>query len=99
LGLPGEAFQALLFYVVPVVGALVVLSQPRHPTGWIFLVSGTGDPVCPLDGGGGIAGQAQGRYAGLGAPEGFRAVIFEGPHAFPEDVRQQAYEFLDGYLK
>ena len=40
-GLPSEAFRSLLFYVVPVVGALVVLSQPRHPTGWIFLVSGT----------------------------------------------------------
>ena len=40
-GLPGEAFRSLLFYVVPLVGALIVLSQPRHPTGWIFLVSGT----------------------------------------------------------
>ena len=40
-GRPTSALLTTLFIVVPSVGALIVLDQPRHPTGWSLVIAGT----------------------------------------------------------
>jgi len=39
------------------------------------------------------------RYAKVGAAEMLKVVYFEGGHAFPPEIREQAYEWLDRHLK
>jgi len=45
---------------------------------------------------------AKQRYSQLNASENLKAIYFDeggGNHAFPSKVRQQAYQWLDNYLK
>ncbi len=42
---PGGLFVELAFLVFPVVGALIALSRPENPIGWLFLVGSLGPSV------------------------------------------------------
>lgn len=63
-----------------------------------LLTAGKVDPLFPIDGVRDLAATAQRRYAEVGVPERFRAIIFPAGHSFPDDVRAEAYAFLDRLL-
>jgi dienelactone hydrolase len=64
-----------------------------------LLTAGKEDTLFPLDGVQALIAAAQQAYAQAGAAERFQAVIFAGPHSFPDNVKQIAYDFLDQWLK
>ena len=47
----------------------------------------------------GIVEKAQRHYTQEGMPERFRALLFPSGHSFPDDVKAEAYGFLDHWLK
>jgi dienelactone hydrolase len=64
-----------------------------------FLLSaGEQDTIFPIDGVRALAGSAQAAYAERGVPERFRAIIFPAGHSFPDQVKAEAYAFLDRWL-
>jgi dienelactone hydrolase len=63
-----------------------------------MLTAGTTDRLFPLDGVQAIVERASAAYEQEEAPERFRALIFEGGHQFPDDVKAEAYAFLDRWL-
>lgn len=63
-----------------------------------MLTAGESDPLFPIDGVRSLAETAESRYAEAGVPERFRAILFQGGHGFPADVRAEAYTFLDRWL-
>lgn len=73
--------------------ALVADLAPRP----FMLTAGTEDRLFPIDGVQAIVERAAAAYAQ--APERFRALIFPGGHTFPEDVKAEAYAFLDQWLR
>jgi dienelactone hydrolase len=62
------------------------------------LTAGTGDGIFPLDGVQAIAERAAAAYRQAGVPERFRAIIFPGGHSFPDEVKAEAYAFLDRWV-
>ena len=64
-----------------------------------FMANGDGDRIFPVDGVREIADAAAAHYGAMGVPERFQSVVFEGGHSFPDGVKEQAYGFLDRYLK
>ncbi len=46
-----------------------------------------------------IEQHARRRYAKLGASDRLETIYFEGGHAFPDSVKQQAFSWLDSHLK
>jgi len=74
--------------------ALVADLAPRP----FMLTAGTEDLIFPIDGVRALAERATAAYARAQAPERFRALIFPGGHAFPDDVKSEAYAFLDRWL-
>jgi dienelactone hydrolase len=74
---------------------LVTALAPRP----FMLTAGETDPIFPIDGVRTLAAKAQEAYEQAGAPDRFRARIFPARHSFPDDVRQEAYAFLDHWLK
>jgi dienelactone hydrolase len=64
-----------------------------------MLTAGETDPIFPIDGVRTLTAKAREAYEHAGAPEHFRALIFPAGHSFPDDVRQEAYAFLDHWLK
>lgn len=64
-----------------------------------MMTNGSGDPIFPIDGVRAIAEKAEKSYALRGATSNFKSLIFPGPHAFPEPVRLEAYQWLDRVLK
>ena len=73
---------------------LVCALAPRP----FMMTSGTKDPIYPLKGTRKIAEAAGEAYSAAGMPENFKALFFDGSHAFPPDIREQAYAWLDKYL-
>jgi dienelactone hydrolase len=63
-----------------------------------MLAAGADDPIFPVDGVRAIAERAAAAYGAAGAPERFRALIFEGAHGLPPAVKAEAYAFLDRWL-
>ena len=57
------------------------------------------DRIFPIDGVRQIVAAAQAAYAQAGVPDQFRAILFPGGHGFPQAVREEAYRFLDRWLK
>ena len=57
------------------------------------------DPLFPIDGVRSIVEKAQHHYTQEGVPERFWAVLFPAGHSFPDDVKAEAYDFLDHWLK
>lgn len=64
-----------------------------------MMTNGTEDPLFPMDGVYDIIGKAEARFAESGVPERFQSIVFQGAHSFPLTVREQAYQFLDCFLK
>jgi len=64
-----------------------------------LLAAGEDDPLFPIDGVRQVIAAAQAAYARAGVAEQFRALIFPGGHSFPQAVREEAYRFLDRWLK
>jgi dienelactone hydrolase len=64
-----------------------------------LLTAGTTDRLFPLDGVQAIVERATAAYAREGAADRFRALIFPGGHTFPDDIKAQAYTFLDRWLR
>ena len=64
-----------------------------------FMANGGSDILFPIDGVRRIIEKAKARYAEIGRPENFCAKIFDGGHMFPDDVKQEAYSWLDTYLR
>jgi dienelactone hydrolase len=74
--------------------ALVAGLAPRP----FMLAAGADDPIFPVDGVRAIAERAAAAYDDAGAPERFRALIFQGGHGLPPEVKSEAYAFLDRWL-
>jgi dienelactone hydrolase len=64
-----------------------------------MLTAGEDDGLFPIDGVRDIVAAARASYAQAGVPDQFRALIFPGGHGFPPTVREEAYRFLDRWLK
>lgn len=77
------------------VHALVKGIAPRA----FLMTNGTEDPLFPMDGVYDIIAKAETQYAEMGVPERFKAMVFQGEHSFPQELREEAYRFLDGFLK
>jgi dienelactone hydrolase len=74
--------------------ALVEALAPRA----FLLTTGETDPLFPIDGVRSIIEKAQHQYMHAGMPERFGAIVFPAGHSFPDDVKAQAYSFLDHWL-
>jgi dienelactone hydrolase len=64
-----------------------------------MLTAGTADALFPIDGVRAIVERAAAAYAEAGVPEHFRGIVFEGGHSFPDEIKAQAYAFLDQWVK
>ena len=64
-----------------------------------LLTAGETDPLFPIDGVRSIVEKAQHHYTQKCVPERFGAILFPAGHSFPNDVKAQAYAFLDHWLK
>jgi dienelactone hydrolase len=63
-----------------------------------LLTAGEADPIFPIDGVRSLAERASAAYQAAGAPDRLRALIFPGGHGMPDNVREEAYMFLDRWL-
>ncbi len=75
--------------------ALLASLAPRP----FLLTAGESDPIFPIEGIYSLVATTQQAYAQAGASTHFQPIIFPGNHSFPEDVKAQAYAFLDQHLK
>jgi dienelactone hydrolase len=74
----------------------LVADLPPRP---FMLTAGRADGIFPIDGVRLIAERGAAAYAQAGAAECFRAQVFPGGHGLPDDVKAQAYAFLDRWIK
>ena len=74
--------------------ALAADTAPRA----FLLTAGEQDHLFPIDGVHALAEAAQAAYARAGVPDRFRAIVFPAGHSFPDDVKAEAYAFLDRWL-
>jgi dienelactone hydrolase len=80
------------------IGDVDVLLADIAPRAFL-LTAGEQDSIFPIDGVRALAATAQEAYARAGVPDRFRAVIFPGGHSFPDEVKAEAYAFLDRWLQ
>ena len=64
-----------------------------------LLTAGETDPIFPIDGVRSLMVKAQQVYTQKGMPERFQAILFPSGHSFPDEVKGEAYAFLDQWLK
>lgn len=64
-----------------------------------MMTNGTEDWIFPIDGVYEIAEAAEKRYSTQGAAGNFKSVVFQGEHSFPREVKKEAYDWLDRFLK
>jgi dienelactone hydrolase len=64
-----------------------------------MITAGEEDRIFPIDGVRQVVAAAQAAYTRAGVPEQFQAILFPGSHSFPQTVREEAYRFLDRWLK
>ena len=74
--------------------ALVAEITPRA----FLLTAGEQDAIFPIDGVRALAVSAEAAYAERGVPDRFGAIIFPAGHSFPDQVKAEAYAFLDRWL-
>jgi dienelactone hydrolase len=74
---------------------LVCALAPRP----FMMTSGMKDPIYPLKGTKKIEEAAREAYSKAGMLDNFNALFFDGSHAFPADIKEQAYTWLDKFLK
>ena len=65
----------------------------------LFMTSGSEDPLYKIDIVKPIIDKTNERYANLGKPENYRAIIFKGAHVFEESEKREAYTWLDDVLE
>ena len=75
--------------------ALVAAVAPRA----FLLTAGETDLLFPIDGVRSIVEKAEQHYTQEGVPERFGAILFPDGHSFRDDVKAEAYGFLDHWLK
>lgn len=75
--------------------ALLAEIAPRA----FLLTAGEQDRIFPIDGVRAIAASAEAVYARQGVADRFRAVIFPAAHSFPDQVKAEAYAFLERWLR
>jgi dienelactone hydrolase len=75
--------------------ALVMALAPRA----FLLTAGDTDHLFPIDGVRSLVEKARHRYTQEGVPERFQAILFSSGHSFPDEVKGEAYSFLDRWLK
>lgn len=63
-----------------------------------LMTNGAEDLIFPIDGVREIGGIAGEKYDELGKKENFKSIIFEGKHSFPNEVKVEAYAWLDKFL-
>ncbi len=63
-----------------------------------FMANGSEDWIFPIDGVKEISEMAGDKYRKMGKAENFRSIIFEGGHAFPLEVKSEAFAWLDKFL-
>lgn len=73
---------------------LVATLAPRP----FLLTAGETDPIFPIDGVRSLVAKAQHHYTQEGVPAQFQAIVFPAGHSFPDDVKREAYDFLDRSL-
>jgi dienelactone hydrolase len=64
----------------------------------LLLACGTEDPIFPIRGVRQIDAALSRRYRELSAEAYYRLITFEGGHSFPDEVRREAYDWLDKHL-
>jgi dienelactone hydrolase len=64
-----------------------------------LLTAGDSDHLFPIDGVRAVVAAARRQYAEAGAPERFEAILFPAGHSFPDEVKAEAYMFVDRWLK
>lgn len=75
--------------------ALVAELAPRP----FLLTAGESDSIFPIDGVHYVVEHTQQIYAQQNVADRFQAVLFAGGHSFPDEVKAEAYAFLDHWLK
>jgi dienelactone hydrolase len=75
--------------------ALVAELAPRP----FLLTAGESDPIFPIDGVRSVVERARQSYVRQNVTDRFKAILFSGGHSFPAEVKAEAYEFLDRWLK
>ena len=77
------------------ISSLVCDFAPRP----FLMTNGNEDGIFPLDGVNEIAEAARKAYKEKGSADHFKSIVFKGGHSFPKDVKEQAYHWLDTFLK
>jgi dienelactone hydrolase len=80
------------------VGDIDALISTLAPTP-LMMTAGTQDWIFPVAGVRYIAQQAGEAYKKQGVPDAFRLREFAGGHGFPDEVRAEAYQWLDRWLQ
>ena len=80
------------------IGDVDMIAAAISPRPFLF-TAGNLDGIFPIDSVRHIAQFAKAVYSQAGATENTQYVEFDGAHGFPDDVKKQAYEFLDKHLK
>jgi hypothetical protein len=79
------------------IGDLDALAADLAPRPFM-LTAGAHDQLFPIDGVRTIVEQVAASYERERASERFGALIFPGGHMFPDDIKAEAYAFLDQWL-
>lgn len=77
------------------IGDLVCNIAPKP----FMMINGAKDSIFPIDGVRDIADKASEEYKKHSASDSFKSIIFEGAHSFPDDIRSEAYDWLDRFLQ
>ena len=80
------------------VGDMEIIASLLAPRPFL-LIAGESDPLFPLDGVETIIATVHDAYNQAGLSERFQARLFPGPHSFPAAMQEEAYAFLDRWLK
>ncbi|MGE5606218.1 MAG: alpha/beta hydrolase family protein [Bacteroidota bacterium] len=76
------------------IGDLVCDLAPKP----FLMTNGSADRIFPVAGIREIAKMAGEKYGRMGKVENFKSIIFEGGHSFPDEVKAEAYGWLDRFL-
>lgn len=63
-----------------------------------MMTNGSEDEIFPVDGVERIADKAGHKYEKLKSSDKFKQVLFNGKHSFPQEIRKEAYKFIDRFL-
>jgi dienelactone hydrolase len=70
-----------------------------HAPGGLMVIHGTQDRLFPPEGVAAAFEKIGAVYAKAGVPERFRGVTYDGPHEFNAEMQEQAFAWLDRWLR